>query len=1030
MATRCLNRACPWELATGELFCGLCGTRAATCDFDPPHVRQGLVFYPDEAHGTERAFKLRNAGSVEVEVRLRTSPGYRLALGSLPALGDVTTRLNPGEARGVVVRPREGLPGRDEWLEVISPVVDPAGVRIPLIASPTPRWALRRADRLLHTGEGPAVDLYPPSATPTPQAGLAGERWRLSLGLTEGAAVVDAIVLGEGTRHLQLHSPSGRHLLQSGDRLTLTLDWVLPPAEPVEASIEVLTGLLPAARFPLRVHPQPPVSLRPRLLAAEDGPLFVGEGVARVSVALHNDGARPARLAALRVRTEHVRLAEVRLSDTAWDCRGLATLPRAVEAAWLPGPQPRAADLDVRIGPANAKPAPPAQVLALVFEVGAEAAPVDGVLHLDLAVDVAAGGAVETVPLALGVPARRVRTLQAHEGHALIDFGTVHTCVRLVIDDPAVGTAPEGLVQLDPTLEDEAAGMLKSAFRVHDWAGAAESGRDPRATDGPRAAANASGMDARGAPDLRFGHHVWEEIPHFVGQTDFAAKLRLGTDLQRPLRDRHGELRLVSGAESAAHLLGEVLRQISRRTGFRPRSLWFTRPAAFDARADADLVAALRRLGQPDDAISLRCSEPEAYLCSLASDAAFRARLDTRLEAASRPLLGFVFDFGGGTTDVTLFEVHPGRVKCIEIVASHGYRWLGGESLTLRLAGHLYRTITDRDRYPFPKALSGTDADADAFLLESLDPHDVPLQRNLAVMRALAERIKCDAEYFDNGNQVVSETLMDRHGAFHPVEVRVEAGADAGEVPAEGAGASGVVPTLQAPIARALDDVLERVTRMRAARHLATGVPQVVAVAGNAGRLWCLEAIVRQRLAEAGAEDVLYHFDKRIAKSGVVDGLSVFGRSATRVGIVARRADPHWWYVQVGTRWQLVRPAGAPLADPPPNAATLEAPPVPSPPPDLRPALDAPVQIWGHLDLFVGPGPAAELDGAGGGRLRRSHTVDPGDLRGALVDVALGFDAADRPGLWLRALRPGRDDGPWTWFRGVPLGAGEDAVGT
>lgn len=951
MTVRCTRTACPWTLAEGDLFCGLCGAPAATCVFEPASAAQGLVFYPDEAHGKERRFTLHNEGRVAVDVRVRTSAGYHVSVSGAPPVGDISTRLPPNDLRRVEVKPRPGRPGPDEFLEVHCSVLPGGSMRIPLIASVRPRWALLNRERRLAIRDGVPADLYPPAGEP------GADRWALSVGPLEGAVVIDGFALGDGAEHLQLLAPEGRHLLNGvSDRVALTLAWITVPRKPVDAVIEVLSEQLPIARFPLRVHPQPPVALRARQTAPE-GEVFVGVRPQRARFSLSNEGARPAQLVRVQCETPGVALAEIALSATSWDCRGLAGLPRAVEAAYVDGPLPRRRVADPRRP--LAPPVAPERVVAFALEISPEAEPADGVLPIELRVTVKLGDATERIPLTLAVPARAIRDLPASAGRVLLDYGTVHTCARLEIDDAtAPGVTAGGTVLLDPEAEG---GQLKSVYRVRDWAG----------------------------PVLRYGAHVWEEIPHFVDRTDFDAKLRLGTEARRGLRDRAGALRMVSGAAAASYLLGEALARVAEQSGYRPKAVWLTRPAVFDATADAELAAAVTSLGYAPEDVELRCTEPEAYLCALAADRGFRQALADLHGADARPLLGFVFDFGGGTTDVTLFQVHPSAARRIEVVASHGYRWLGGEALTLAIAAHLFGTIPNNERFPFPTRAG--------WRLDLLDPNDQPLQRNLAVMRALAERVKCNPDaYFTEGTTVLNEALVDRAGETHAVQIRVE----------EGDQRSGVLGVVWASIERALDDILERIVRLRAFRLLARSVPQVVAVAGNAGKLWCLERIVRARLADAGAGEVRYHFDKRIAKRGVVEGLAVYGRSATRLGITLRDADPHWWYVQVGTEWLLVQPAGAVRSGP--NA------------PPEAPMLDEPVHVWGALDLFQGQGPQARLTGDAAAALVRTHQVPPGTLEGSLAELSFGFDEAGAPGLWMRAWRYDDPPGPWRWFPARP----------
>jgi len=580
---------------------------------------------------------------------------------------------------------------------------------------------------------------------------------------------------------------------------------------------------------------------------------------------------------------------------------------------------------------------------------------ITGRLHLELL-----STRLERRSITLSLPAQRLKVLSPEEGRLLIDYGTVHSCVRLLLEGK--GQLDVGLISLEEE-PDEDPFQLKSSYRVRRWLS---------------------------PPHLEFGAQTWAQIPNFISQTDFAAKLRLGTGQRRSLRDRAGVLKMVSGEEAAAHLLREILERVAQKSGYRARALWFTRPAAFSPEADEALLQAALRLGHSPEEVELRCAEPEAYLCALASERSFLKKLDLLLAKRrdERPLLGFVFDFGGGTCDLTLFQVQRQRMRSLEIISSHGYHWLGGESITIQIAGLLFQQLPDPERFPFPEICRDQ-----RLQLEHLDRNDEILLANFAELRQAAEHLKCSSDW----NALITLSLLDFEAQRHTLEINIEAGNKT----------QGIYGLVYGMISRAMEDLLERIIRMSSFGVLQQPVPQVVAVAGNSGKLWCLEQIMRAKLKEAGAQEILYHFDPAMAKTGVVEGLAVYRRHASRVGIQIREADPHWWYIRVGVYYHLIQTPGAKH----PHSLSSEG---------LRPALEEPVQLWGSVELFQGPGPEEELDASSGRNLNRTHRVELPELQGRLVELAMGFDPEGQPGLWLKPLTlEGEEE--WQWQIAQPL---------
>lgn len=1022
MTTRvpCPRPLCPWHLAAGQLFCGLCGRRAAELEVvHAERTLEGLLFRVGSGRAQPQSVVLVSTGIVPVSYTATCTSGFRVGSGSENApLRSMEGTLQPQRRTELWLAPHGRLPGANETLQISSLGLQGGSIDVALTADTKPIWDLTYDGRSTARERAQELPvLYPPESMRD------GCKWSFELVAREGSAIVTSMRLapleaeedataesaaldavepeaptqkpriflpGLGTAmedpssdrddtmgssigvqrptaKLKLHEPTLPILVKNGGRLPLQVEWIQPGADPIPVRLTLHTRDDEPTVFTLRLSARPPVRLNVDLESprpSSQTPLFTGGSrPVRAQFRLSNAGARPARLKRLVINTPCVYLAEALVVDqsgasTTWPCASpgqtsqVASLPALVQQAFIEGVLPEE-ETEQEI----------TTLSSLVLGVEPDAQPSEGALRLSLTavLDVLDGEQVQR-EVKLDIPARPIRVLDPSKGMALVDYGTVHSCVRLVVQDAASETR---WITVD--LEDPGASQrtqMKSAYRVLEW------------------------TSSSGAPEFTFGYKVWDDLHADFRRNDWAAKLRLGTSRKRGLWDSGDVFHEVSGTDAAEILLREALHRTEESTGFRPELIWMTHPAAFRDAANQDLLAALTRLGY-GNRVQLRCTEPEAYLCSLASDAEFGRRLAGLHENDDdpRPLLGFVFDFGGGTTDVTIFQhmSFAGVGQEFEIVASHGYRSLGGESLTLHLAAHLFATIQSDALLPFPTMPPDT-----PFQPEQLDAANAPLIHNFSEMRHLAERIKCKSEWPGSEQHIV--TLMDVDGRPVACTVKAEAGDRS----------RGMRGVCWAQVAAAVDDIMARIVRMDTFGIVERGVPQIVAVAGNSGRLNCLQDIISTALDEAGLKDYEYHFDEARAKVGVVEGLEVYRRPGPNIIRVRNAASAVWWYIRMATDYLLLMPAGA-IQRPAPTDQDLHSP-IP------------PFATWEFCELFTGPGPEERLSAAEGAHLRLSVRVSPpAELCGRFVEAAIGFADDGSPGLWFRNAPGGTK---WTWCLG------------
>jgi len=181
-----------------------------------------------------------------------------------------------------------------------------------------------------------------------------------------------------------------------------------------------------------------------------------------------------------------------------------------------------------------------------------------------------------------------------------------------------------------------------------------------------------------------------------------AVKPRVGTGRREPVvlyGDSHG----IPSEDVAQFAVMELLRLTRRKLHKRPTRLIFTVPTRFtlhqrDVLKDVFAKAARAKgldIGDPDVVDESLAAGVYYLFCGARQDQTISTRREYTL---------LVMDFGGGTTDVTLFRVHQEkqeggvcvRPESVGVLGAWGDQSLGGESLTDRLSTYLGELGADR----------------------------------------------------------------------------------------------------------------------------------------------------------------------------------------------------------------------------------------------------------------------------------------------------------------------------------------------
>ncbi|MBU0551458.1 hypothetical protein KJ940_08175 [Myxococcota bacterium] len=946
---RCLR--CPWNAESTDQFCALCGIQLATCEIENS-VLQGLLFYQDYPGSDGHSFEIKNRGNVSTTIEFSLPPSFILETEELSASsGSLIIEAN-NKITVKIISKVFNFSSRDYFL-IKSAVIKNGFLSIPLLVSEKPTFRLQYGNANLMTNHKES-ELFPLSS---------GEcRWSLQLIPIRGSALVRRVTILSEITGLKITDLADGRLLHSHEREKLELIWDHPGESPVIAQIQIESDGIPNQSAKIRLHPKAAVSLRNKVTLSFGELLVIGARPQRVFIEFWNDGFKSVKVLNIKSNTAGCELTSAKVLASTEEknksegreylCRG-ATLPPpaqlpiggyggigVTEGDWLSG-------------------------IFITISSKALQSLNDDILRLDFRVNLAIIESDQKEiyheeSIFIDIPAKKIRIIDPHQGHLCIDYGTVHSCAYISANQY------EQMIYLD----NDGGFEFKSAYLVEDW----------------------------GRNEFKYGERIWRSIPEEFSRIDFASKLRLGTNRKRYLKDRQNVLRGVSGSQAASYLLSEIIERVKERTGYEFKSIKLSQPAAFDQLSTEDLRLSVQMLGFDPQFIETPCSEPEAYLYHLSSDDQFRKLFDIKIAESDgiNSFVGIIFDIGGGTTDVTIFEYrHNAEQKrnMIEIISSHGYRWLGGEMLTHQIAAFLYKSIKNSSEFDFPEIKEG-----EFFEIEHINSSNVAMSQNFSTLRTLAETIKCSDDLIEKKTWSESISLFDNKGHRSNVEIKIESGDSK----------SGLTGLMWRIIGQSIDDTIERMSRMRRYRILSASIPQVMVIAGNGGRLWCLNDIIRHKLKEAGASESEIFFDSANTKTGVVHGLSSWGQIGF-LPINARQCASHWWYIRIGPVYHLAKPAGARFGKKPQEHTISIS--------------EQSIYLQGtSISLAQGPGPEEKITSDSYLRLKISHSVTAHDLHGQYVDVVLEFDEQGDPGLWMRLAAPDQDQ-PWVWHKAKPNGS-------
>jgi hypothetical protein len=945
---------CKWKLEEleGQVFCGVCGRACASLSIRP----KKLVFYaPRMLKGnkehTVRSIKFENEGPLvlplEVEVLHRS---FSLGDGSAHRTQNLKMKLQMGGGL-INVSALGEFPDADTTIQVRSRL----GVEnLSVVATVPPAWRLEGAhNKPLDVYPEPGAHAPPPVVRPY---------------LLRGAAIIEKLQLlvERGDELVEVGRPQPRPhpqrqlplLMRGNERLQVSLDALESGVETLQAVLRVHCAHLPPSDLRVNVHRNLPVDL----VSSTDceGKLHLSpESPAEFRVRLRNRSGWDARLEQLDFSESPFELVSIRVIDAQFGGRydepakSGGMLPTKVLDAVLPADDTGRTPDEVGL-----------MVDSLLLRTSREA-------HRAIRGEVL-GGTIRVMAstknfrpklpqeLEVQVPAAAIRDLPPDQGYLLVDYGTVHTCAALRLLHPPKGEPARIRVKLEPSRESDAEpfDQIKSCYRVIRW-------------------------DGRGKHHVGFGHEAWDKRSSHAASTDYAAKLRLGRPEARFLQDEYHHIKSVSGLVATRLFMDRVLYRVAQETGYRPKAFKLSHPVAFDSASREEMMMVFDQLGLERGDIEIQRAEPEAFLyCllsrELTSERALEEVMDQVADTPEDGMLGMIFDFGGGTTDITLFEYYRKPKVRVRIVGSHGYSWLGGEALTARIAAQLYSTINlssveDGRFIPFPEI--GKDR---GFLLRTFSATSEPseMRRNYEALCKRAEEIKCDPTR--RGVEKVS--LVDDQG----MELTVDVQADEERLRA-------IAEELIAP---AINDTLKRVLLMDNHGLVCNFAPQFVVAAGNASKLWCLEDLFATHCATAH-----YRFFESIAKDGVLDGLDA-DREGLGIPVDTPNGDGGWWFWRRGSIYQLIMPGADAVA-------------AGGDPGELRPLTREPIEL-GKWTFFRGLGPGDADDGTYvelGDDLRLAGTIEPGMYRGQPVVPRFRF-VDGRPSVAAEVVE---EDGTVAW---------------
>ena len=297
----------------------------------------------------------------------------------------------------------------------------------------------------------------------------------------------------------------------------------------------------------------------------------------------------------------------------------------------------------------------------------------------------------------------------------------------------------------------------------------------------------------------------------------------------------------------------EVYNRFEENSGYKARDVIITYPANFSKKQISQLVAVASD-AMPGVRVTAEISEPEALAINYFYDRPIQERKDFSFA---------VFDFGGGTTDISIGRIHTADgYQTVTILVSMGLEQLGGDALTFELARNIYNmacTSFDRPDPLFPKHYE------DIFSISGAESHKLG---NFMNLMKVAEDLKTN-----ENNQL--ETLLEdgqlsigiksfyahRQGnpEFSVVEYRKE---DLDRI-AKGHIAKGV---------EKLSAIFEH---LEDHNILESNKPDFVILGGNSSRLPLVKKTI---MASLSLDESAVLFDPKDAKIAVAKGAAYYGR--------------------------------------------------------------------------------------------------------------------------------------------------------
>lgn len=177
---------------------------------------------------------------------------------------------------------------------------------------------------------------------------------------------------------------------------------------------------------------------------------------------------------------------------------------------------------------------------------------------------------------------------------------------------------------------------------------------------------------AEGAPLV--GHPALNAMPLDPERGVLSSKRMMGSNHRYSIGDRE-----VSPVDVAEQILRALVEAAAATTGEAPKRVVITVPAWFTQAQRADTRLAGERAGLTVERV---INEPTAAALAHAHGQDLRRRV-------------LVYDLGGGTFDVSLVEQDG---PLVEVKASHGDSWLGGDDVDLALMDEVLHRLAETDR--------------------------------------------------------------------------------------------------------------------------------------------------------------------------------------------------------------------------------------------------------------------------------------------------------------------------------------------